>query len=82
MRRKDLPALVFILSMMAATALGSGWQTIGGTSRHDGRGDVQATFDTLGPLPPGTWGFGLYFAYALNNPWDFASNPVAVHIVP
>ena len=24
----------------------------------------------------------IYFAYALNGPWDFASNPEAISIVP
>ena len=48
----------------------------------DGAGSGSATYDTLGPLPPGLVGASLYFAYALNNPWDFASNAVAIEIVP
>jgi hypothetical protein len=24
----------------------------------------------------------MILAFALNNPWDFASNPAAVHVVP
>ena len=47
----------------------------------DSAGSSSAKFDTLGPIP-GAAGLTLYFAYALNNPWDFASNPVAVDIVP
>ena len=48
----------------------------------DGSGNGAAKYDTLGPLPPGLVGASLYFAYALNNPWDFASNAVAIEIVP
>ena len=44
-------------------------------------GESAATFDTLGPIP-GVAGATLYFAYALNNPWDFVSNPVRIKIVP
>jgi hypothetical protein len=33
-------------------------------------------------LPPGSAGWVLYFAYCLNQPFDFASNPVAIEIVP
>ena len=34
-------------------------------------------------LPPFAGGyFTLYFAFALNDPWDYASNAVAVYIVP
>jgi subtilisin family serine protease len=47
----------------------------------DGSGDGQATFDTLGPLP-GASGVTFYFAYALNNAWDFVSNPVEIMVVP
>jgi hypothetical protein len=48
----------------------------------DGAGQAQALFDTQGPLPSGLSGLKLYFAFALNNPWDFASNPVVIEIVP
>jgi hypothetical protein len=48
----------------------------------DGAGSGSATYDTLGPLLPGLLGLNLYFAYAINNPWDFASNAVAIEIVP
>ena len=46
----------------------------------DGAGSATATFN----LPPGTGsvGFTMYFAYALNNPYDFVSNPVKVQITP
>jgi hypothetical protein len=37
---------------------------------------------TVGPLPPVAVGITMHFAYALNGPWDFASNPVGVEIVP
>lgn len=36
----------------------------------------------LGPLSPGSAGNKMYFAYALNKPFDFVSNPVRVKIVP
>ena len=45
-------------------------------------GTTYAFFDTLGPLPPGTAGLTLHFAYALNAPWDVVSNPVGIHIMP
>jgi hypothetical protein len=48
----------------------------------DGTGNASAQFDTLGPLPQGSEAFSLVFAYALNAPWDFASNPVMVDIIP
>ena len=34
------------------------------------------------PLNPGLIGTSLYFAYALNQPWNFASNPVEIEIIP
>ena len=35
-------------------------------------------------IPPvqGSAGMTMYYAYALYNPWDFVSNPVAIEIVP
>ena len=47
----------------------------------DAGGSGTAVFDTLGPIP-GASGVTLYFAYALNKPWDFASNYVTIDIVP
>jgi len=47
----------------------------------DGTGSANAKFDTLGSIP-GTSGLTFYFAYALNKPWDFASNPVSIEITP
>ena len=46
----------------------------------DATGSATAQMN-LGPIP-GTAGITLYFAYALNLPWDFASNPVEIEIVP
>ena len=46
----------------------------------DGQGSGAAQLN-LGPVP-GFAGTKLYFAYAMNNPWDFASNPVMIEIVP
>jgi len=34
------------------------------------------------PLPSSYAGVNLYFAYLLNNPYDFASNPICIKIVP
>jgi len=50
-------------------------------STLDGSGKAQAAFNTFGPVP-GAAGLTLSFAYALNNPWDYASNAVNVEIVP
>jgi hypothetical protein len=47
----------------------------------DATGSASATFDTLVQIP-GTAGITMHFAYALNNPWDFVSNPVGIEIVP
>lgn len=51
------------------------------TGKLDGTGAANAVFDTLGPIP-GAAGITMHFAYALNNPWSFASNAVAIDIVP
>ncbi len=48
----------------------------------DSMGSARATLDTIVPLPPSSVGLTMNFAYALNNPWDFVSNPVAIEIVP
>lgn len=52
----------------------------GSLSQKDG--SARATLNTFGPLPPDSAGVTLYFAYALNEPWDYASNPVSIEIVP
>ena len=46
----------------------------------DGTGYAAASLNL--PPVPGMAGITLYFAYALNGPWNFASNPVSVEIVP
>jgi hypothetical protein len=48
----------------------------------DSFGNALAVFDTQGPLPSGLAGIALYFAFALNNPWDSVSNPVGIEITP
>jgi hypothetical protein len=50
----------------------------------DASGNGSAKMDTtgLGAVSPGCIGTTLYFAYALYDPWDFASNAVEVEIVP
>jgi len=35
-----------------------------------------------GPLPSGLTGMQLHFAYCLGWPWEFASNPVAIELIP
>ena len=45
-------------------------------------GTGTAQWNTVGPLPPETVGVVFYFAYLLESPMDFTSNPVAVLITP
>ena len=45
----------------------------------DATGNAGAVFDTLGPIT-GAGGLTLSFAFALNNPFDAASNAVQVEI--
>jgi len=47
----------------------------------DGTGSATATFDTLQSIP-GLAGISLHFAYALNAPFNFVSNPVGITIIP
>jgi hypothetical protein len=47
----------------------------------DGSGQSVAEMNTPA-LPPGYTGTVVYFAYCLNNPFDFASQPVSIEIVP
>ena len=47
----------------------------------NGNGEASAKLDTLGPVS-GAAGITLSFAYALAAPFDFASNPVEVDLVP
>jgi hypothetical protein len=46
----------------------------------DAAGSAEAQV-TSGPIP-GFAGTILYFAYCLNSPFDFVSNPVEIEIVP
>jgi hypothetical protein len=46
----------------------------------DSSGNASAQIHS--PPLPGFSGITMYYAYALNNPWDFVSNPVAIEIVP
>ncbi|MEW6742307.1 MAG: right-handed parallel beta-helix repeat-containing protein, partial [Planctomycetota bacterium] len=43
-------------------------------------GLASATFDTLGPLSDFLLDETLSFAFALGDPWDYASNPVSIQI--
>ena len=48
----------------------------------DGQGLATAKLDTLGPLPGGSAGITLYFAFMCFHPFDFVSNSIAIEIVP
>lgn len=47
----------------------------------DEEGNGAATLNVPEPVPEGL-GLTLFFAYALNSPWDYTSNPVAIEVVP
>jgi hypothetical protein len=47
----------------------------------DGSGHGSAQLNAPA-LPPGTTDLLMYFAFCLNNPFDFASNPVAIRVIP
>jgi hypothetical protein len=46
----------------------------------DGSGTATAQLNA--PPVPGFAGVTMHYAYGLNNPWDFVSNPIPVEIVP
>ncbi|MFH1999349.1 MAG: hypothetical protein ABIK28_06695 [Planctomycetota bacterium] len=48
----------------------------------DALGQSTAQLNTGGPLPPEAVGLSMYFAFCLNNPFNFVSTPVIVEIVP
>ncbi len=47
----------------------------------DPQGTGAATLNVAGPLPPAAVGLVMYYAFALANPYDFASNAVEITIV-
>jgi hypothetical protein len=49
-----------------------------------GQLSVEGTAEAILNLPPvsGATGLTMHFAYALNGPWDFASNAVGIDLVP
>ncbi|MFH1998202.1 MAG: hypothetical protein ABIK28_00910 [Planctomycetota bacterium] len=47
----------------------------------DSRGSAKGAQLNFAPVP-GSSGLTMYFAYAINNPWDFVSNPLVVTIIP
>ena len=49
-------------------------------SQLDGSGSASARMN-IGPVT-GAVGLTLHFAYGLNPPWDFVSNPVSIVFVP
>jgi hypothetical protein len=54
------------------------FQDFAGSLDADGLGT--ATFNL--PAGSGVTGLTMHYAYALNSPWDFVSNPVAIEVVP
>jgi hypothetical protein len=48
----------------------------------DALGNGSAQFNTMGPFHPSAVGATLYFTYLLYYPIDFASNPVAIEVLP
>jgi outer membrane protein assembly factor BamB len=48
----------------------------------DGSGQGAAQLNSPGGLPPIAIGVAMHYAFTINNPFDFASNPIAVQIVP
>jgi hypothetical protein len=78
-------AVVFPLNWDAFTDLMTGYLNTNlfqdFAASLDSSGTSWAGLDTLGPTP-GTAGLVLSFAFALNEPWDFASNPVNISILP
>jgi hypothetical protein len=50
-----------------------------GVTDQDGAGAARLV---IGPLPPGSAGVTMHFAFALNAPWNYASNPVGIEVVP
>ena len=55
---------------------------IGFIGSLDASGASTALFNHPRPFPSGHVGEYLYFAFFLDAPWDFASNPVAIEIMP
>lgn len=47
----------------------------------DASGESKAQFN-VPPLPPGALGTEMFFAYTLDWPWEYASNPVEIAVVP
>jgi hypothetical protein len=45
----------------------------------DGEGQASAQLNT--PSVPGFAGITMYYAYCMNDPFDYASNPVEIRIV-
>jgi hypothetical protein len=50
-------------------------------SQLNGEGCAEASFN-LPMAPLGAAGLRISFAYGIMKPWDFASNPVTIEIVP
>lgn len=51
-------------------------------STLDAQGQSTAQVNIPDPLPSSAGGAVIHFAYALNAPWNFVSNPVGIEILP
>ena len=71
------PLTELLINLLSSPAL------VDFTGNLDGSGKAAAALDSLGPIPPDAVGLVMSFAYAcMDYPFDFASNPVNVEIVP
>jgi len=65
----------YILARLNTAVFSNFWGTL------DAAGEATASLNAP-PLQPVWIGKILHFAYALNNPWDYASSAVAIEVVP
>ena len=80
--RKKLSTLVLSEDFTGQTAWA--WELDnfpGFLGKLDAAGESTAQFNAPA-LPPGCVGLRMYFAFCMNNPFDYASNPEVVEIIP
>jgi hypothetical protein len=46
----------------------------------DAQGEAAAQMN-VPPLPPGSAGLMMYYAYCCNDPFDLVSNPITIEVV-
>ncbi len=66
----------YVIDRLNTPAFANFWGTL------DGTGKGAARLDTFGPFNSWFVGKTVHFAWAAANPWDFASNAIAVQITP